>query len=413
MALDRATLADRLRDARKNGGINQEQAAEYLGIPRTAMVQIEQGSRSVSSLELVRLAQLYRVDLVELLEDQPVEADSPLQLLFRIAPGLEQDPETKSCVTRCLELCEIGVELEQSIHVQSNPLAPSYQLLPPQDRKEAMRQGFDVAETERRRLGLGTARITDMADLISEQGIWATGAQLPDGIAGFCIKHPKVGISIIVNYSHPKGRKRFSYAHEYAHALMDGDSAVNVTDRDNATDLVETRANCFAAAFLAPEAGIWEVLSDIQKGQPSRVTFSVFSEVTKTATEAELRRSARSQAITYQDVAIVAHHFLVSYQSAAYRLRSIGAISAAELEPLLEKEPAGSKYLQLLGIDAVNKREDPSDRELNGMVLYLASTAYRGGEISSGRFAEIMETAGLSADNRREVLDLTAGLMVF
>ena len=59
MALDPITLGRRLREARENRRLTQEQAAQAIGISRTALVHIEAGKRSLSTLELSELAKLY------------------------------------------------------------------------------------------------------------------------------------------------------------------------------------------------------------------------------------------------------------------------------------------------------------------------------------------------------------------
>lgn len=52
-------LAARLRIAREKLGLTQEQVAESIKVPRTAIVQIEAGNRKVSTLELASLAEVY------------------------------------------------------------------------------------------------------------------------------------------------------------------------------------------------------------------------------------------------------------------------------------------------------------------------------------------------------------------
>ena len=56
----RRRLGDRLREARKYLGLKQEEVANYLKIPRTALTDIENGQRKVEAIELTRLAKLYR-----------------------------------------------------------------------------------------------------------------------------------------------------------------------------------------------------------------------------------------------------------------------------------------------------------------------------------------------------------------
>ena len=53
-------LASRLRDARSRTNKSQREVAEYLGLSREAITEVEQGRRSVKALELARLAALYR-----------------------------------------------------------------------------------------------------------------------------------------------------------------------------------------------------------------------------------------------------------------------------------------------------------------------------------------------------------------
>jgi transcriptional regulator with XRE-family HTH domain len=57
---DRRRLGDRLREARKYLGLKQEEVANYLKLPRTALTDIESGQRRVEAMELTRLARLYR-----------------------------------------------------------------------------------------------------------------------------------------------------------------------------------------------------------------------------------------------------------------------------------------------------------------------------------------------------------------
>lgn len=56
----RKRLGERLREARKYLGLKQEEVAAHLGIPRTALSDIENGQRRVEALELTGLAKLYR-----------------------------------------------------------------------------------------------------------------------------------------------------------------------------------------------------------------------------------------------------------------------------------------------------------------------------------------------------------------
>ena len=58
--VDRQKLGARLRETRAYLGLSQDEVARYLGIPRTALSQIERGHRRVDVLELKKVAQLYK-----------------------------------------------------------------------------------------------------------------------------------------------------------------------------------------------------------------------------------------------------------------------------------------------------------------------------------------------------------------
>ncbi|MBV9747326.1 MAG: helix-turn-helix domain-containing protein [Acetobacteraceae bacterium] len=57
---DRIRLGERLREAREYVGLTQDEVAKHLGIPRSALSNIEAGQRKVEVLELRTLAKLYQ-----------------------------------------------------------------------------------------------------------------------------------------------------------------------------------------------------------------------------------------------------------------------------------------------------------------------------------------------------------------
>jgi transcriptional regulator with XRE-family HTH domain len=56
----RLVLGERLKEAREYVGLKQDDVAKKLGIPRTALSNIEAGSRKVDAIELAQLAKLYQ-----------------------------------------------------------------------------------------------------------------------------------------------------------------------------------------------------------------------------------------------------------------------------------------------------------------------------------------------------------------
>ena len=187
-----------------------------------------------------------------------------------------------------------------------------------------------------------------MAELIATRGIWASAVDLPDHMSGLFLRHPSIGEAVLVNASHPRVRKRFSFAHGYAHALFDRDCNMRVSSSDNSADQVEKRADAFAAAFLMPRGGVYEVLQRLGKrsrGGPQQLIYDAASDG---SIESEMRSPPRTQRITCKDVVIVARRFGVSYRASVYRLRSLRYVSQAECADLLEREELGRDFLRVL-----------------------------------------------------------------
>lgn len=61
---------DRLRKCREDLSLTQDYVAKYLGVPRTAVVQMESGNRKVSGDELIKLSCLFGVSVDYILGTQ-------------------------------------------------------------------------------------------------------------------------------------------------------------------------------------------------------------------------------------------------------------------------------------------------------------------------------------------------------
>ncbi|WP_165231944.1 helix-turn-helix domain-containing protein [Aquisphaera insulae] len=402
MALDAITLGRRLKEARENRRLTQEEAAQAIALSRTALVHIESGKRSLSTLELSGLAKLYHRSVMDFFaegESQASREEDPLLILHRLPPELLDDQEVNRQVSRCVELCSIGVHLEATLGLDDAVNLPAYEYRAPTRPSEATRQGEKVAEDERRRLGLGYGPIADMADVISTQGIWASGVKgLPDDMSGIFLRHSSIGLVVLVNYGHLRARKRFSYAHEYAHALLDRKTTSAIVTREqNRQDYIERRANAFAAAFLMPETGVRWFMETLEKGGPSRRQRITYSSAGDEPVEAEERPAAGSQQITYQDVVALANHFGVSYPAATYRLNDLGYLNAREKESLLQRSSLGFRLLESSGSNEDGQPQRKPDRELVSQITRLAVEAYRREEVSQGWLRDLSDKLDMPA----------------
>jgi transcriptional regulator with XRE-family HTH domain len=67
----RQALGERLREAREYVGLKQDDVAKKLGIPRSALSNIEAGSRKVDAIELAQMAKLYQRPVAWFTGDDP------------------------------------------------------------------------------------------------------------------------------------------------------------------------------------------------------------------------------------------------------------------------------------------------------------------------------------------------------
>jgi Zn-dependent peptidase ImmA (M78 family)/transcriptional regulator with XRE-family HTH domain len=398
--LDATQLGLRLRSTRERRGLSQQAVAQALSLQRTAITNIESGTRAVSTLELGRLADLYDCKLETFLEPAPVPPSSGEAQVVRLR-GLyhgQLDDDATRTIDHVIGLCREGAELRQMLEPDFADGLPNYATRV-KSSGEAVRQGYDVAREERRRLGLGSAPVSNIAALIASQSIWVAASQMPDNLSGFFVNDRTTGLVILINSRHYPVRRTFSYAHEYGHALFDREEAARVSQ--GGTDLVEMRANAFASAFLMPAGGVEDQLRRLDKGRPSRQAQIVYDVAGDSESEVEIRPASGSQSITYQDVAVIARHFGVSYEAAVWRLKNLGHIGNPETKDLIARKDDGKRFASLLKfselLDEKEATPDEREQELRVQLAWLAVEAYRREEISQGRLRELSGRLEISA----------------
>lgn len=308
MALTRKQIAQRLREAREAVGFSQAYVAERLRVHRPTISEIEAGRRAVSSEELYRFAELYAMPISELLADTKPTVEGALQVLYR-REGPER-PETSIAIRQFVERCRAECELELLLQVPPrSDTRPGYRNEAPRSKWDAVQQGTRMAEQERRRLDLGAEPVRGVLELLERQGV-RIGPILAlegDDLDGFYLETEELGACIAVN---PKRddwtglRANFTAAHEYAHWLL-RDRQVELFAFEGGTDdLLEVRANAFAAAFLMPEAGL-------------RTYFAGLG----------LLDDGRLPRLSPGDVVRAMDHFGVSRAALIYRLVNVGMLS--------------------------------------------------------------------------------------
>ena len=407
MAITPEGIGRRLRLAREGLQITQETAGAALGLQRSAISLMESGQRQVSTLELTRLADLYGRSVDWFVnQDFSVQQEDPVVTLFRAEPGLQGDVVQQQA-SRCLRLLREGATLRRLAGRGAASSLPRYELSAPDSVGQAIAQGQHVAEQERRRLNLGNAPVK-VPETLAHQNIWTAALRLPDEISGLFLSSPDFGLAILANLTQSPVRRRFSYAHEHGHALMDRDQRATVTSAQNSSTKTEQRANAFAASFLLPEEGVREFLQSLGKGRGTRREETAIDAVTGQGIRGQLRSPPRSRNVTYADVAHLARHFEVSYAAAVWRLRGLNLVSQEQTQKLLDQTDEANRYLRSVravsGMDRLDE-EANRDHDLDWQILSLALEAWWRGEISRARLLEVGRLLDIDDDTILELAD--------
>lgn len=398
MAITPEQIGRSLRYARESLKITQEEAALALGVHISAISRMEKGQRKVPTLELTLLAELYGRPLEWFVRQaSATEPLDPIVALFRAEPGLQSD-FVKKQARRCLHLLSEGAKLRRMTGYSTEETSlPRYELPAPRSAGHAIAQGQKVAEQERRRLQLGQAPVR-VPETMARQNIWTATLELPDEISGLFLRSSEFGMAILANRSQAPVRRRFSFAHEHGHALMDRDVSAMATSVQNTRTRTEQRANAFAAAFLMPEDGVREFMHSLGKGRIVRREAAAVDAVTEEGIEGQMRSPTGSQKISYVDSALLAWHFGVSYATTVWRLRGLNFVNQEQARLLLERTEDAHRYRR--AVRSLPDAEDSVDEtswhhDLNWQILSIALEAWWREEISKDRLQEVGRLLGI------------------
>lgn len=81
-------LYERIKEARTELHLSQDYVAKFLGVNRTAIVEIESGKRKVSADELGKFSELFQIPADELLNGRCTEM--PVQMFARRFGALDE-----------------------------------------------------------------------------------------------------------------------------------------------------------------------------------------------------------------------------------------------------------------------------------------------------------------------------------
>jgi Zn-dependent peptidase ImmA (M78 family)/DNA-binding XRE family transcriptional regulator len=339
-------IPDQLSKARESLGLGRKEVAETLRIDEKKLEEWERGVSEPPLEALWDLAELYQRSTDYFLRTLPA---LPERLNFRLKHHrvLKDLPHAvRKVIVRFEELCRAEFELEEALQRKREILIK---------RSSCECAPEELAERERRRLGLGENPIRDVRNLIASQGVRVFVLPIPDvspiELSGISWWHEEYGPCMLINGRNNAGRRSFTIAHEYVHLLCND----SPTACAYMLEIPEERfANRFATVFLMPARAMRDLFLKII-GPPGSLP-----------TDQALGRLAR--------------HFGVSLEAAGRRLEELGLIPEGttdsriadwEKRPTRFRAPRGPKWRRQLGEDFVS----------------LALSAYSAGHLSASKLA--------------------------
>lgn len=243
----------RVREARTKAGLGLSDVARVLGLSASAVSRLETGKRSISAFELGLLHNAFGWDPRDLLGIERPRTKVEIAARLRSADG-----DASHAGKRAARLIEIDALLDDlGMDPKARSLATFGPFLPPLSETMAITHGERLAAEVRERAQLA-GPVVDLFDLAEGMlGIDVLMCPLDGSCDGIVATGARFALVVVDNSPGVIGaRRRFTLAHEIAHALFDDVRNAVRYENEEQDVLVELRADRFAAALLMPEDGL-------------------------------------------------------------------------------------------------------------------------------------------------------------
>ncbi|MBP87345.1 MAG: hypothetical protein CMJ64_11595 [Planctomycetaceae bacterium] len=408
-------IGTKLRNIRRSRGKTQADVAAHLNLSRSTVVQMEHGNRRVTAEDVERLATLYQCSPSVLLSGQQGdETDAEvLADLVQAFPGIRDDNERFMEIRQVVAIAKVLTDIEQRLRLDSYSLGPhAYDVGTPNIAWEAMEQGFQAAEEERRRLNLGDAPIRDLDHTLVVKRIRMTKIELHKDVASIFVNSQETGFLIIVNRCLPIEARRFHFAHGFGHSLFDRNHRSFICSAECRQDFVEVRASAFANGFLLPDSSVRRYLESLGKevrGRTGGVELDLFSDRSERVREATNvsvtgRKRRGAEPINLCDLTQIASFFGVSRSLVAARLRNLRYVTADQFESLDELDAQGAATAAHDALALTDSQVESDHDAFRSRLVALAVTAVDRGVCDKGEFTKIAELVGLTESQRESLL---------
>ncbi|HEX7839854.1 MAG TPA: XRE family transcriptional regulator [Kofleriaceae bacterium] len=364
-------LGERLADARRRAKLTQAEVAEGVGIARTTLVAIEKGERRPSNAELVRLGEILKTPVHDLLRETLVRAE--ISPRFRVGFGVDKKSSAiADAVERLRAFGARYAELERLHGLRRVPARlealRTYRVEPGvQSALDDRLAGEDAARTVRSMLGLGD----ELASHLDERFEVEAGLRifyldrLPPKLAAFLLWSDEIGACVAINAEYPVERQRWSLTHEVGHLLRDPEAGDVLDETESMRRAGELFPESFATEFLMPAVGVQKRFAD----------------------------KCRAGRFTPVDLVSLARHFEVSFQPMTVRLEELRLLPRGSYDKITRS------HIRTRVMLLEERRPAASRRKLPERYVALAVAAHDQELLSEGELAAYLDTD--IADARR------------
>lgn len=377
-------LGERLADARKRAKLTQAEVAEGVGIARTTLVAIEKGERRPGNAELVRLADILKTSVHDLLRETLVRTE--ISPRFRVGFGVDKKGgPIADAVERLRSFGARYAELERMNGMRRVPARletlRTYRVDPEvHSALDDRLGGEDAARSVRSMLGLGDEPAVHLDERFEvEAGLrifYLDG--LPPKLAAFLLWSDEIGACVAINAGHPVERQRWSLVHETGHLLRDPEAGDVLDESESLKRSEEVFPESFTMEFLMPSVGVQKRFAD----------------------------KCRAGRFTPVDLHSLARHFEVSFQAMALRLEDLKLLPRGSYEKISKSQIRPKDLVQHDELLKMPRKQ----RRLPERYVALAVAAYDQELLSEGELADYLDTDIVEArkifqEQRRILLD--------
>lgn len=356
MAETAGRLAATIRSRRKALGLTQADLAQAVGFSVAQTVSdIERGERDVKAWELVKIAQVLRTGVDDLLGTIPEEP--AVHVLWR------RDSSAASCEAEemFLDRARRYALLEKWNELPPAPSLPEFAIDPS---RASFREAAKIALAVGKMLDLGSRPAASLSTVLQELfRVKLFFEDLGDDESAASAKG-EFGLAILMNRAQAPWRRNYNLAHELFHLVTWQSTQQSWGPREEEPswlEHIEKLANAFASHLLLPAEEI----------------------------QAQYEERFPAGEINYPDLVEMAREFEVSTEALVWRLRLMGKLSQTDAEGILQDPEFRKQDRRSMPAHWGSAAEGP----LPQRYWRLALNAYHRGTVSLARVAKLLESS--------------------